>query len=160
MVRLFEVSDPSEARGNTITAREIMDQGAERIQKELAAQPRIQATLMETMGAVYTSLGLYDQAVPLLQSALEKRRALYGEKHLEVARSLDRLGEVLKLKAEYDQALPMYRAGAGAAAQDARRRARRHGAQRVRARRPARPDGRFRRRPNRCSAKRWRCGAS
>ena len=32
MVRLFEVSDPSEARGNTITAREIMDQGAKRIE--------------------------------------------------------------------------------------------------------------------------------
>ena len=109
MVRLFEVSDPSEARGNSITAREIMDQGAKRIEKELTAQPRIQATLMETMGTVYTSLGLYDQAVSLLQSALEKRKALYGEKHLDVARSLDRLGEVLKLKAEYDRALPMYR---------------------------------------------------
>ncbi len=109
LVRLFEVSDPSEARGNSITAREIMDQGAERVEKELTAQPRIQATLMETMGTVYTSLGLYDQAVSLLQSALDKRKALYGEKHLEVARSLDRLGEVLKLKAEYDRALPMYR---------------------------------------------------
>src|SRR5688572_27293365 len=109
LVRLFEVSDPSEARGNSITAREIMDQGAKRVEKELGAQPRIQATLMETMGAVYTSLGLYDQAVSLLQSALAKRKALYGEKHLEVARSLDRLGEVLKLKAEHDRALPMYR---------------------------------------------------
>ena len=109
MVRLFEVSDPSEARGNSITAREIMDQGAKRVEKELTAQPRIQATLMETMGTVYTSLGLYDQAVSLLQSALDKRKALYGEKHLEVARSLDRLGEVLKLKAEHDRALPMYR---------------------------------------------------
>ena len=109
MLRLFEVSDPSEARGNTITAREIMDRGAERIQKELAAQPRIQATLMETMGTVYTSLGLYDQAVSLLESALEKRKSIFGDEHLEVARSLDRLGEVLKLKAEYDRALPMYR---------------------------------------------------
>ena len=109
MVRLFEVSDPSEARGNTITAREIMDQGAERIQKELADQPRIQATLMETMGAVYTSLGLYDKAIPLLESALEKRRALHGEEHLDVASSLDRLGKVLKLRAEYDKALPMHR---------------------------------------------------
>ena len=107
--RLFEVSDPSEARGNTITANEIMDQGAKRIEKELKAQPAIQATLMETMGAVYTSLGLYDQAVPLLESALDKRKALYGEKHLEVASSLDRLGEVLKLKAEYGRAQPMYR---------------------------------------------------
>ncbi len=64
---------------------------------------------METMGAVYTSLGLYDQAVPLLQTALEKRKALYGEEHLDVARSLDRLGEVLKLQAEYGRALPMYK---------------------------------------------------
>ena len=135
------MSDPSEARGNTITAREIMDQGAERIEKELTAQPAIQATLMETMGTVYTSLGLYDQAVPLLQSALDKRRALYGEKHLEVARSLDRLGEVLKLKAEYEPGAADVPRGAGAAARDARQRARRHGAQRLRARRPAGPDG-------------------
>ena len=109
MVRLFEVSDPSEARGNTITAREIMDRGAKRIATELKAQPRIQATLMETMGAVYTSLGLYDQAVPLLQSALDTRKALFGEEHVDVAQSLDRLGEVLVLKADYDRALPMYR---------------------------------------------------
>ena len=37
---LFEVSDPSEARGNSITAREIMDQGAKRIQKELSGATR------------------------------------------------------------------------------------------------------------------------
>jgi tetratricopeptide (TPR) repeat protein len=109
MVGLFEVSDPSEALGNTITAREIMDQGAERIEQELVAQPAIQATLMETMGTVYTSLGLYDQAASLLRSALEIRRTLYGEEHLEVARSLHRLGEVLKLKAEYETALELYR---------------------------------------------------
>ena len=109
MVGLFNVADPSEARGNSITAREIMDKGAARIDKELTAQPAIQATLMETMGAVYTSLGLYDQAVPLLRSALDKRRALYGDKHLEVARSMDRLCEVLKLKAEYEPAQRMCR---------------------------------------------------
>jgi tetratricopeptide (TPR) repeat protein len=109
MIDLFNVADPSEARGNTITAREIMDKGALRIDTELKTQPATQATLMETMGTVYTSLGLYDQAVGLLRSALEKRRALYGEKHPEVARSLDRLGEVLKLKAEYEPAEQMYR---------------------------------------------------
>jgi tetratricopeptide (TPR) repeat protein len=109
MVGLFGVSNPSEASGNTITAREILDEGAERIQQELASQPAIQAALMETMGTVYTSLGLYDQAASLLQSALDKRRSLYGDKHLEVARLLDRLGEVLNLQAEYDEAEEMYR---------------------------------------------------
>jgi tetratricopeptide (TPR) repeat protein len=109
MVGLFGVSDPSEARGNTITAREIMDRGARRIEEELTTQPTIQATLMETMGSVYTSLGLYDQAAALLRSALDRRTALYGDRHLEVARSLDRLGEVLKLKADYEPAEQMYR---------------------------------------------------
>jgi tetratricopeptide (TPR) repeat protein len=107
MVGLFNVVDPSENRGNQITAKEILDKGAKRIDQELSAQPAIQATLMETMGAVYTSLSLYDQAVPLLNSALDKRKALYGQKHAEVARSLDRLCEVLKLKAEYVTATQM-----------------------------------------------------
>jgi tetratricopeptide (TPR) repeat protein len=109
MLRLFEVSDPSEARGNTITAKEILTKGAARIQEELSSQPRIQATLMETIGTVYTSIGLYDQAIPLLESALEKRKALYGESNLEVAQSQDRLGEVLKLKARYEPAETMLR---------------------------------------------------
>ncbi|MGI9235811.1 MAG: tetratricopeptide repeat protein [Woeseiaceae bacterium] len=104
MVDLFNVSDPSEARGNSITAREIMDKGADRIGQELTTQPAIQATLMETMGSVYTSLGLYGQAASLLQSALEKRVELYGERHLEVARTYHRLGEVLTLQAEYEKA--------------------------------------------------------
>lgn len=109
MVDLFKVSDPSEARGNSITAREIMDRGAARIDAELAAQPAIQATLMETMGSVYTSLGLYDQAVPLLRSALEKRRTQSAGERLDLARSMDRLGEALKMKAEYGPAEDMYR---------------------------------------------------
>jgi serine/threonine protein kinase/tetratricopeptide (TPR) repeat protein len=109
MVSLFNVTDPSEARGHSITAREVMDKGAARIDEELTAQPAIQATLMETIGAVYTSLGLYDQAVPLLRSALDRRRALYGGKHPDVARSMDRLCEVLKLKAEYESAQRMCR---------------------------------------------------
>jgi len=41
MIDLFKVSDPSEAKGNTITAREIMDKGAERIEKDLAGQPLV-----------------------------------------------------------------------------------------------------------------------
>ena len=69
MVDLFKVSDPSEALGNSITAREILDKGAGRIETELAEQPAIQATLMDTMGTVYTGLGLYAPAARLLREA-------------------------------------------------------------------------------------------
>ncbi len=57
LVGLFEVSDPSEARGNSITAREILDRGAVRIGETLADQPEVQGRLMETMGNVYMNLG-------------------------------------------------------------------------------------------------------
>jgi tetratricopeptide (TPR) repeat protein len=104
MVGLFEVSDPSEALGNSITAREILDKGVERIDEELREQPEIQATLMDTMGTVYTSLGLYDVAIPLVAKSAERRRAIFGDEHLDVARSLDHLGEVQALKADYNEA--------------------------------------------------------
>ena len=58
LVDLFKVSDPSEARGNTVTAREMLDKGAARVDQELAKEPAIQATLMDTLGTVYTGLGL------------------------------------------------------------------------------------------------------
>ncbi len=104
MVDLFKVSDPSEALGNKITAREILDKGAARIDQELVGQPEIQATLMDTMGTVYTSLGLYGSAVPLIRKALEKRRALVGERDAMVAQSLNHLGEALALKSDYKEA--------------------------------------------------------
>jgi tetratricopeptide (TPR) repeat protein len=104
MVDLFKVSDPSEALGNTITAREILDKGATRIDRELAAQPKIQATLMDTMGTVYTSLGLYDSAIPLVRKAYEGRMKLWGTQNGEVASSLNHLGQVLMLISDYPEA--------------------------------------------------------
>jgi tetratricopeptide (TPR) repeat protein len=109
LVGLFAVSDPNEARGNTITAREILDKGSQRIKSELVTQPAIQATLMETMGTVYTSLALYPPAASLLDSSLQKRLELYGADSLEVAQSAEKLGGVLTLTAEYDKAELMYR---------------------------------------------------
>jgi tetratricopeptide (TPR) repeat protein len=104
MLDLFKVSDPSEALGNTITAREILDKGAERIDRELADRPGIQATLMDTMGTVYTSLGLYDAAMPLVRKAYERRLQLRGPAHEQTAESLKHLGELLTLRAEYAEA--------------------------------------------------------
>jgi tetratricopeptide (TPR) repeat protein len=108
LVGLFEVSDPSEARGNEITAREILDAGAGRIDMELADAPEIQAKLMDTIGKVYTSLGLYDQAAPLLERSLNERKNLSPPPEDEIAESLDSLGEVLALKAELDRAEAVY----------------------------------------------------
>jgi len=94
LVTLFEVSDPGEARGNTITAREILDRGAERIESELQGQPLIQARLMETISATYEQLGLFDPALANAEIALAIREKELGSEHKDVARSLQSLGSL------------------------------------------------------------------
>jgi tetratricopeptide (TPR) repeat protein len=73
LVDLFRVSDPGEARGSTITARELLDRGAKDIQSKLRQQPGSQARLMDAIGQTYWRLGLYDQARPMLEKAVEIR---------------------------------------------------------------------------------------
>jgi tetratricopeptide (TPR) repeat protein len=108
LVDLFSVSDPSEALGNTITAREILDQGARRIEYELEDQPAIKSTLLNTMGTVYMRLGLYGEASTLLERGLATRQELYGRRHPEVARSQANLGELLGLQSELEAAEELY----------------------------------------------------
>jgi tetratricopeptide (TPR) repeat protein len=105
LIDLFEVSDPSEALGNTITAREILDRGARKIEFELQDQPAIQSTLLDTMGKVYRSLGLYAEARPLLERGLGIRRSLYGDRDPNVAESQSNIGQLLGLQADFDAAV-------------------------------------------------------
>jgi tetratricopeptide (TPR) repeat protein len=109
LVDLFKIFDPSEARGNTVTAREMLDKGAVRIEGELAAEPAIQATLMDTVGTVYMGLGLYAQARPLIDGAVAKRRHLQGIDPLDLSDSLTHQGDLMALQANYDVGEKAYR---------------------------------------------------
>jgi eukaryotic-like serine/threonine-protein kinase len=82
---LFTVPDPASSRGETITAREVLDRGRRQITGELQAAPETRASLMETMGRVYRSLGLYDQSRFLLEESLRIRRRTLGNDNLDVA---------------------------------------------------------------------------
>jgi serine/threonine protein kinase/Tfp pilus assembly protein PilF len=94
LVNLFSVSDPYESRGETITARELLDEGAKRLELELADQPLVRARLISTIGVVYRNLGLNDRARPLAEEALETLSGIVGEDHPDVATSLVRLGVI------------------------------------------------------------------
>ena len=109
LVDLFRISDPSEARGNSVTAREMLDKGAHRIDSELAQQPAIQATLMDTVGTVYMGLGLYKEARPLLDRAVEQRRQFAAADPTVLSASLSHLGELQTLQANFDAGEKSYR---------------------------------------------------
>ena len=70
MTGMFKVSNPSEARGNSITAREILDKASKDIDTSLTKDPELQAQMMYVMGDVYYNLGLYPRAQLLLQQAM------------------------------------------------------------------------------------------
>jgi len=74
LVNLFKLSDPEENRGNQVTARELLDSGAKRLQAELKDQPETKAALLATVGSVYDSLGQYQDALPMLQESLQLQR--------------------------------------------------------------------------------------
>jgi len=67
LLDLFEISDPGVARGNTISAREVLDRGTERIND--IDDAGVRAELTETLGAVYQNLGLNATADSLFQVA-------------------------------------------------------------------------------------------
>ena len=104
---LFRVSDPSEARGNSITARELLDKGAQEIEEGLRDQPALQARLMGTMGDVYRKLGLYPQAESLFEQALMTGRRAVGADDPDTVRSMTGLSSLYWSQGRFDEAEPL-----------------------------------------------------
>lgn len=104
---LFKASDPRQARGELPDARELLRRGTERLDKELHSQPLLRARLLDTLGGIYTSLGLYPEARPLLTEALSIRERLRGTEDLEVADTLVRLASLAHLSGQGD-AVPLF----------------------------------------------------
>ena len=109
MEGMFKVSDPSEARGNNITAREILDKASKDIDTGLAHDPELQAQMMYVMGHVYRELGLFPRAQLLFGRSADIRRRLLGPENLETLRSMDDLGWTLNQEGHAPEAEKLQR---------------------------------------------------
>jgi eukaryotic-like serine/threonine-protein kinase len=99
LVRMFQASDPSETRGDTITAKELLATGVARA--DSLRDPMTQAQLLDVIGRVYQSLGRFEEARPLLERALAARRRVLPPRHVLVGDSLTHLADLLVLQAKY-----------------------------------------------------------
>ncbi len=104
MTGMFKVSDPSEARGNDIRAREILDKSAKDIETGLANDPELQAQMMNVMGTVYQSLGLTSKSAPLLRRAWEIRQRTLGPNNSATLQSQQNLAVALLAESHYPEA--------------------------------------------------------
>jgi eukaryotic-like serine/threonine-protein kinase len=104
LASIFDAVTPQAAKGNQVTARELLDQSANRIDTDLAATPDAQATALYNLGVAYRQIGLTDKAEPLLERAYNLRRGLFGEGNIEVASGASALAEVYRLQGQFAKA--------------------------------------------------------
>jgi serine/threonine-protein kinase len=112
LVGLFEVADPERSGGATVTAAELLDQAGRRLPQELAAEPGVQAELLETVARIERSLGRLDIAERLALSALDLRSSGVGDA-AALGGSLATLGSVRLAQGQLDEAASRLEQGLG-----------------------------------------------
>lgn len=117
MVSLFTLADPTKARANEFTVREMLDRGASDVRRQLTDRPAVRASLMTAMGRAYTGLGLPAPAIQLLDEALQARTQTLGAASRASTETRSALAAATYLDGKYKDAEKLYRE----ALQDARR---------------------------------------
>ena len=103
MRSLFDLADPDKARGEQVTARELLARGASDIRGRFAHQPEVRAELLAAMADAQRGLGLYGDALPLAEEASRLGREI-GAVPVYRSAELNRIRSLLAL-ARYDEAL-------------------------------------------------------
>jgi len=109
LIGLFERSDPGVAQGSDPTAREILARGRDKLASELAGQPLIRARLEATIGGILRKLGHYEEARPLVESALALRERELPPGHADRARALLGLARLEAEVAHHERAEELFR---------------------------------------------------
>lgn len=101
---LFEGATPEQSLGEWVSARELLDLGAARIEQDLSSEPAVQADLMRVIGSAYAALGLLDPATDLLERSLAVRTRLGGPPDPLLGNVLHALGSLRSSQGRYDEA--------------------------------------------------------
>lgn len=92
LTEIFSEADPDQSLGADLTARQILERGVARVDERLADQPDLQAAMLDVLGRVHGSLGLYDRGRELFERGLALKRGHYGDDHPEMAATAWELG--------------------------------------------------------------------
>jgi tetratricopeptide (TPR) repeat protein/tRNA A-37 threonylcarbamoyl transferase component Bud32 len=118
--RMFQSSDPLNIFGDDLippswekqrrkTAADFLREAAANFPTELTDQPLPRAKLLATVGNSFRSLGLFQDAEPLLREALNLRRANLPADHPDLAQSELDLGRLFLDLGDFQQAAERFR---------------------------------------------------
>lgn len=100
---------PEKAKGRKLTVEDALRQAAPKIEKSLAGQPDVEASVRSTVGLTFYRLGLYDDAAPHLRRVFELREKLLGPTARDTLAAMNNLAELLKAQSKYAEAEPLFR---------------------------------------------------
>lgn len=101
---IFRVADPAQAQGRQITALELLERGAQDIERRLADQPLVRADLLFAIALSYENLSAYDRAGPLLEESLAIKSAARLEETREYVEMLYELANLRRLEGRSSEA--------------------------------------------------------
>jgi eukaryotic-like serine/threonine-protein kinase len=104
MVGIFQTSDPSEAKGNKVTAREVLDKASAQIDASLANDPDLRSQMMHLMAFVYYNLGIYSRAQSLAEKSFDIRRQTFGPGDARTIDSAITLADAVDSQGHYSDA--------------------------------------------------------
>ncbi len=96
---LFASSSPHTAKGEEITALDLLETGSQQI-NALDDQPRLQAALSRIMAGSFTAIGETERSIPMLQKAIDVQEVMEPRDEIAIAYALHDLAEALRQRGQ------------------------------------------------------------
>ena len=107
LASLFEAGNPVNTGGDTLTAYDLLDRGAARLDT-LDAQPVVQAEMAAHIGEAYAWLGDTERARALLERAVRLHRPYATTDPAALAEALEKLGDFHVAIQRHRRAIPLF----------------------------------------------------
>ena len=92
-----------------ITVRTALDRAAAKIDGKFVAQPLVEATVRNTIGHTYFTLGLYPEAQRQIERVVRLRQETLGLANQDTLAAMNDLGDLYREQGQYEKAEPLLR---------------------------------------------------
>ena len=107
LVQLFENEVPKGPRSTLPDTATLLQRGAERARTDLVATPALQVEMLVVIARIYDEMSRYDDARPLLASAVATARTLPARDHAALGMALSQQGQLASSEKDYPAALAL-----------------------------------------------------
>jgi serine/threonine protein kinase len=104
MVCIFRSPHP-ESVGRDVKVIELLDQALSDLKRN--SDSKLRGALLDAIGSSYVGLGLYSNAVEVLEQALNAQRKVFGNDDFETVKTMCDLGHAYRENGQWQKALPL-----------------------------------------------------